>query len=211
MRDDSLVYDILKEIFNIGVGKAAEMLSEIVDKKILLNVPSIRIIDLNDNERSFDNYFDREIKGTLMVSSISFEETLRGEANLIFPADKMRTVINFCIQEEDESTSHDLSFTDIDFDIVRELGNIILNSIIGEMGNLLDVNLEYTLPSVKLFNSIEFEEDVVNKEDIHLLMLSISFILEDTEIEGAVIISLTLNSLNELMRIARKMEEDLYG
>ncbi len=210
MRDDSLVYDILREVFNIGVGKAAEMLSEIVDKKILLNVPSIKVIEPNDNDESFDKYFDKEIRGTLMVSSISFEEKITGEANLIFPADKMRSVINFCIHQEDESTSNDLNFTDIDFDIIRELGNIILNSIIGEMGNLLDVNLEYTLPSVKLFNSMDFEEDVINREDIHLLMLSISFILEDTEIEGAVIISLTINSLNELMKIVKKMEEDLY-
>lgn len=33
MSEKDLKYDILKEIFNIGVGKAADMLSEIVEKK----------------------------------------------------------------------------------------------------------------------------------------------------------------------------------
>lgn len=210
MRDNSLKYDMLKEIFNIGVGKAANMLSEIVDKKILLDVPNIKIFDYENKEIEFEGSFYKGITGTLMVSSISFEKKINGEANLIFPADKMRSIINFCIKQEDEGTSNDLDFTDIDFDIVRELGNIILNSIIGEIGNFLDVNFEYTLPNVKLFNSLDFEKDIKNREDSCLLILSISFILDDTEIEGAVIISLTINSLNKLMEILEKMEENLY-
>lgn len=211
MKDNSLVYDILKEIFNIGVGKAADMLSQMVNKKILLNVPNIKVIRANSDDISLDKYFNKKIEGTLMVSSISFQEEINGEANLIFPADKMRTIINFCIEEEDPSAKDDLDFTDIDFDIIREIGNIILNSIIGEIGNFLDVNLEYTLPSVKIFEIMEFEKGIKNREDIHSLLLSISFIIDDTEIEGAVIINFTINSLKEVMEIVKKMEEDLYG
>ena len=36
MDRESFRYDILSELFNIGVGKAADMLSEIVRKKIVL-------------------------------------------------------------------------------------------------------------------------------------------------------------------------------
>lgn len=211
MKDNNLAYDILKEIFNIGVGKAADMLSQMVNKKILLNVPSIKVIGVNNDDISLDKYFNKGIKGTLMVSFISFQEEINGEANLIFPADKMRNIINFCIEEEESSANEDLDFTDIDFDIIREIGNIILNSRIGEIGNFLDVNLEYTLPSVKIFKVIDFEEGIKNREDMHSLLLSISFIIDDTEIEGAVIINFTINSLKDVMEIVKKMEEGLYG
>lgn len=94
------------------------------------------MIGVNNDDISLDKYFNKGgIKGTLMVSSISFQEEINGEANLIFPADKMRNIINFCIEEEESSANEDLDFTDIDFDIIREIGNIILNSIIGEIGN----------------------------------------------------------------------------
>ena len=36
-----------------------------------------------------------------------------------------------------------------------------------------------------------------------MLILYITFIIDDTEIEGAVIIDLTLNSLNELMELIK--------
>ena len=42
MNKDNLNHDILREMFNIGVGKAASMLSEIINKKILLDVPKRR-------------------------------------------------------------------------------------------------------------------------------------------------------------------------
>lgn len=210
MKDNSLKYDILKEIFNIGVGKAADMLSEIVDKKILLDVPNIKVFNPENQQFDFENHFCRTLHGTLMVSTISFEEKITGEANLIFPANKMRTFINLCMNQDNGYLVDDMYFTDIDYDIIKEVGNIILNSIIGEMGNFLDVNLSYTLPSVKLFNCLDFKTNIKNRTDIHVLMLYITFILDDTEIEGAVIINLTLNSLNELMKIIEKMEDDLY-
>lgn len=146
-----------------------------------------------------------------MVSSISFEEKITGEANLIFPAEKMRTFINLCMKEDDDNSAEDMNFTDIDFDIIKEIGNIILNSIMGEIGNFLNVNLEYTLPKVSIFDYLEFKTDLKNNNDFYILMLYITFILDDTPIEGAVIINLTLNSLNELMKIIEKMEDDLYG
>ncbi|MFU0800370.1 MAG: chemotaxis protein CheC [Xylanivirga thermophila] len=210
MGKDDLMYDILQEIFNIGVGKAANMLSEMINKKILLDVPTIEILNCEELDIDLAKCFPKISNGTLMVSSIAFEEKLTGEANLIFPADKMRRFINLCIDHGEIDGEYEMSFTDIDFDIIREVGNIILNSVIGEIGNFLDVSLEYTLPTVRLFNRMEFENDISNKEDIYMLMLYITFIIDDTEIEGAIIINLTLNSLNELIQTIEKMEDGLH-
>ncbi|NME95817.1 chemotaxis protein CheC [Clostridium cochlearium] len=215
MDKDNLNYDILKEMFNIGVGKAAGMLSEIINKKILLDVPNIEVLNLENSNSEIEKGFSKTLKGTLMISSITFEEKITGQANLIFPAEKMRKFINLCISQKNESIEKDMSFTDIDFDIIKEIGNIILNSIIGEMGNFLDVTLDYTLPKVKLFNNTDFKNNIKNniknKKEACMLMLYITFIIDDIEIEGAIIIDLTLNSLNNLMKIIEKMEDDLNG
>lgn len=192
-----LTNDILKELFNISVGKAADMLSEIINKKILLNVPNMEILDTKNKKIKLNNYLPDVLEGTLMVSSISFNNNLTGKANLIFPVKKIRTFINLCLNEED--CDNHINFTDVDFDIIKEVGNIILNCIIGEVGNFLAIDLNYTLPEVKVFNKIDFSKDIEDKENMYIVLLYITFIIDETEIEGAVIIDLTFNSLNKLI------------
>ena len=207
MSKRELTDDILKELFNISVGKAADMLSEIINKKIVLNIPNMEILDMKNKKNKLDNYLPKVLDGTLMVSSISFKKILTGKANLIFPIRKMRTFINLCLNEEDNNNQ--MNFTDVDFDIIKEVGNIILNCIIGEVGNFLEIDLNYTLPEVKVFNRIDFSRDIENNEDMYILLLYITFIIDETEIEGAVIIDLTFNSLNELIKKIDAIEDKL--
>lgn len=105
---------------------------------------------------------------------------------------------------------YEMNFTDIDFDIIKEIGNIILNCIVGEVGNNLGINLNYTLPEVKIFNRIDFSRDVGNNGYMHVLILYITFIIDGTEIEGAIVVDLTLNSLNEMMKRIDKIEDESY-
>lgn len=209
MNDNAVKYDILKELFNISAGKAASMLSEITNRKILLNVPDIKIFNADDKKFKLEENLPKVLNGTLMVSSISFEDKLTGRANLIFPAQKMKSFINLCMNGssiDDQS----LNFNDMDFDIVKEIGNIILNSIMGEIGNYLNVNLEYTLPEIKVYSKIDFRKDIENKKSMQILMLYITFIIDDIQIEGAVIVDLTLNSLNILMQKIDEIKDEFY-
>lgn len=209
MDKEYLRYDILKELFNISVGKAASMLSEITDKKILLNVPNFKIIDLKNEGLGLDEYHKNLFDGTLMISSISFEKKLTGTANLIFPAKKMKKFISICYNQYEDNTCFNMDFTTIDFDIIKEIGNILLNSIIGEFSNYLDIDLNYSLPEVKVFTKIDFTRDIVHNHP-NILILYITFAIDDTEIEGAVIIDMTINSLNEIFNKIDSIEDEIY-
>lgn len=209
MMNKSLRYDILKELFNISVGKAASLLSEIVNKKIILNVPDIKILDLMEAKVIEYEHFPKSKDGTLMASAISFQENIEGRANLIFPTDKMRTFINLCMNDE-EDEGNEAYFTEVDFDVIKEIGNIVLNSIVGEVGNYLNIKLSYTLPEVKIFNLHEFVENMENTEFTCILLLYITFNIDDTEIEGAILIDLSLKSLNSFIKKIDELEERLY-
>lgn len=203
--------DILKELFNISVGKSASILSEIIEKKILLSVPSIKILDLKSGKNELKNYIGSVIEGAIMMSSISFKERLAGKASLIFPADKMRNFINLCLNENSENEHCNLDFTDIDFDIIKEIGNIVLNSIIGEIGNYLNMRFSYTLPEVRLFNNISIEKVTQNEKYTYVLILYVTFTIENSEIRGAIIINLTLESLDKILNKIYMMEDDFNG
>lgn len=145
MKKRILRYDILKELFNISVGKAASMLSEITNKRIFLDVPNVEILNLENKNLRLEDYFPMIINGTLMISSIAFEKKLTGKANLIFPAKKMKKFVDICYGQYEDNNIYGEDFTNVDFDIIKEIGNIILNSIIGEVGNHLDIKLDLSL------------------------------------------------------------------
>lgn len=208
MIESDMTYDILKELFNISVGKAADMLSDIVNQRIILNVPNIKIINMSSESFQLEEYIPVKFNGTLMVSSISFNEGYTGKANLIFPADKMKMFVSLCLQEE-QTDFNEMDFNDVDFDIIKEIGNIILNCIMGETGNFLNINFKYALPEVKVFNHIDFSNDLKKAEYLHILILYITFVIGDTEIEGAIIVDLTLNSLSDILLKIKQIEETL--
>lgn len=201
--------DILKELFNISVGKSASLLSEIIEKRIILNIPDLKILDINKNTEEIDHYITKVIEGSLMVSSISFKNKLEGRASLLFPAEKMRSFINLCMHETIDIETYDTNFTDVDFDIIKEIGNIVLNSIIGEVGNYINVKFNYTIPEIKLINEINVSSILEEEGYTYILMLYINFKIEDTKIDGAIIINLTLKSLDELLNRISIIEEAL--
>lgn len=208
MKLSPMQYDILREIFNVGVGKSASLLSEIVNRRILLNVPHLELVDFD--KRVSGIHFHGMPEGTPVVSSIRFREQLAGVANLIFPADKMRQFLNLCHGEDAGLYRQHDHFDDIDLDIIKEIANIVLNSIVGELGNYLNLELHYTLPQVRLLGQGDFLVDLQNEEKLFRLMLFITFRIDETEINGAIIMDMTINSLHELINTLDKMEVGLY-
>lgn len=190
--------DILKELFNIGVGYAAGTLSDIIDKKILLNVPDVKILDAEQGKAELDKFLSHVAEGAVMVSSIAFDRQLEGKVSLIFPADKMHRFINLCLHEEHDEIGN-MEFTDIDFDTIKEIGNIVLNAIIGELSNTINIPVEYSLPEVNVLNNASAALFVDGSEYRLVLMMYITFDIEGTEIEGAIVINMALKSLDEII------------
>lgn len=204
MNNMNLELDILRELFNISVGKASSLLSEIIDRKIILNVPEVRILDM-DNNINMQDFLPEKPDGIFMISSISFDYELEGKASMIFSAEKMRTFIDLCLNNDETEDYHEISFSDIDIDVIKEIGNIVLNAVVGEIGNLLDLKLTYSLPEVKEYKKDEFFENKFSS----LLVLNITFLIENTKIEGAIFVHLTINSFSELMLKINEIKDEL--
>ncbi|CDX02221.1 CheC-like protein [Desulfitobacterium hafniense] len=81
----------------------------------------------------------------------------------------------------------------------------------GGVSNYLHINLDYSLPEVKIFNKKDFARDIKSNENYsrNMILLYITFIIDETEIDGAIMINLTLTSLQELMSKIEKIEVEL--
>lgn len=208
MDRESLRYDVLSGLFNIGVGNAADMLSEIVQKRIGLQISGLELAASPDGSLKPEEQFREPFGTKLMVLTVSFADRLTGSASLVFPAGKMRRFVAFCSQQGAFEPGNS-DFTDVDFDVIREIGNIVLNSILGEMKKLLNVSLSCGLPRVTVCDRAAFDRNTASGELRPVLALSVVFLAEEMETRGAVIIDLTADSSRELFRLLDGIEAEL--
>ena len=205
---NDLQKDALREYMNQFMGQAASLLSDMVNKRVNLTIPDVQIIDYKKEVQGFE-FIPSFLHSYIVSSSISFGKKFSGEAKLIFPRDKIKTLVTLCLGDEQPNEIHEL--TDADFDAIREIGNIILNAIVGSIGNLVEVRLDYSLPEVNVFFFPEDMERIIVKNDVYLLVIRNTFTVEQANIEGAIIVILSMEAINELIDKIDEVLVDIYG
>jgi chemotaxis protein CheC len=177
------------------------LLSEMANQRVLLHVPEVEILSMedgNDWELPTDRLFRY---GHIVSSTMKFGYNFSGRALLIFPARKAKLLVDACLGEFDtrdpQSVCSDLE--DTDFDVLKEISNVILNCVIGEFGNMLGVKLEFSLPDVELIFVSEEEQKLYLKNSVHIMIFYTAFTLAETKVDGVILIALSVNSLNMLI------------
>lgn len=200
--------DVLKEYMNLFIGQAASLLSDMVNKRVQLTIPDIQLLYYSKDMNNKDVIPDF-LLSYVVSSSITFGQTFSGEAKLIFPKDKIKHLVHLCLDEEDCDGTDEL--TDTDFDAIREIGNIILNAVVGSLGNLVEVRLDYTMPVVDILNLASEENVFIATEDVYVLIIRNSFSIDGTNVEGAIIVMLSMESINELVEKINEILVDFHG
>jgi len=212
---DSMKKDILKEYINVFIGQAASLLSEMVNRRINLSVPNLNIVENNlefcDREENQD--LCEALQGHVMSTSIGFSEEFSGNAQLVFPTEKVKKLVSICMGEEfeDIEENQDQDFIDTDYDVVREIGNVILNAVVGGLSNLLGLKLKYSLPKINIFSDTKDMIGKATKDQSVLLLLHMTFEVADTNIKGIIINVLSIESMNYLDEKLEEMWADLDG
>jgi chemotaxis protein CheC len=130
--------DALQEVVNIGVGYAASLLNDMVTSPIALQVPVVKVLFAPDAAIMLGKEID---SNKLTAVRLGFQGFLNGKAELIFPAKSASLLVATV-------TGEDLDSPDLDalkIGTLTEIGNIVINSIIGSISNLLNYQLTYSL------------------------------------------------------------------
>ncbi|KAA8783566.1 chemotaxis protein CheC [Paenibacillus sp. 4624] len=197
---NELQKDLLTELVNVYVGQAANMLSEIVDKHIVLNIPEVELISITEVDPEDRRYNILFSEGHLFRSSLQFGYQFQGKAFLMFPAEQAKVLANMCLGELTESVDKsDCRLMDTDLDVLQEVSNVLLNAIIGEFGNFLEIKLEYVLPDIELIHVTKTDPQILLQNEVYILVLHTSFLLADTDVKGIIVIALSMDSISSLL------------
>jgi chemotaxis protein CheC len=167
--------DVLQEVGNIGAGNAATSLSQLLNQKVDMTVPSVNIIPFDD-----------------IFSKIGVEEIVIGvivrvlgdiPGNILYTLDK-ETALKFISKLLGEEQKE---ITEIGSSALCEIGNIISSSFMNAIAKLTNLVLIPSVPAVALdmvgaILSTTFIES--GQFDEYILDLETQFLQENQKISG---------------------------
>lgn len=144
--------DRLKEIFNIGAGEASKALSNLTDKKVDVEFPEIKEMNISDIPQELG---DRsKIYATVLVNVEVVEEDSSkdrlGKLILMLKKDSAMRFADYLeseVYETGESRKGEL--TEHDESALKETGNILTGACLAAMTSWVDLELKEGIPEVE--------------------------------------------------------------
>lgn len=182
--------DALTEIINIGVGRAAAVLNEMTNSHVRLNVPFIKVLLPSEIEKEGDGLWDQDVSSVRM----SFSGSLTGVAALVFPPKSALKLVALLTGEGYLSPDLD----SLKMETLNEVGNIVINGVLGSIGNMLEKHINYSIPSY----SEDTLEGLVSKQFYDsgtIIMAQADFFVETENIQGNILLIFEVNSFDAIL------------
>lgn len=174
--------DVLTELVNIGIGRAAYTLSEMVDSNVGLRVPRV---SADHGDAKGVSCPDRSASVVLQ----SFSGGVAGTASLVIPLDSARRLVAVLTNAPTESEEIDAEREGV----ITEVGNIVINAVLGSFGNLAALDVVFGLP--------RYEEALGGaqpsaEQRVSTIRVSVLFQIQTHSIEGELSVCFELPSLD---------------
>jgi chemotaxis protein CheC len=186
--------DALIELLNIGFGRAASSLSQLTGHRVLLEVPEVSIHPIESLERVLSGVITDEIATVHQI----FSGPVAGDAMLILDYVAAGMLKQLLTDEPPLPLRVDASAREV----LTEVGNILLNACLGTFGNLLDVQVSFSVPHLNLDTLRGLLESLlIQREGLrYAMVVHAGFRLRDAEVRGYLVIILSVASLDRLIR-----------
>jgi chemotaxis protein CheC len=190
-------HDILTEVVNIGMGKAADSLSQLIGERICLSVPGIVVCEPEELSRILGER--SELLDTSVVQE--FEGSVSGRAVLAFPRASGVKLGQVLAGLDETPGELDLDLSEI----LEEVGNIVLNGVLGSIGNMLDTGLAYSVP--RLYKATDVRQLVTSPAGEECtartqLLADTRFEVSSRRISGSLLIMFGLGSIETVIAAA---------
>lgn len=183
--------DALTEIFNVGAGRAASGLSDIVGDEVLLTVPRVEFYRAN------------EINATVLSLTSarlgSVQQKFKGpfsmSASLLFTEERALEIV----QEMLGSQVQPEDLVEFEQEAMCEVGNIILNACLSAMADMMGIAFESTLPEYSSdAPDVVIARIVADIDNPMMLILHMSMLIEKRSSQGTLIFWLSSSSFQGL-------------
>ncbi len=138
---DALELDALKELMNLGFGRAAANLSELMDLHVVLSVPRVELVPIEELASYVANEVD-DPKSFNVVEQF-FLGNFEGTSFLLLPEEEGRRLVEMLAGGDTDS---DNPLDSLESETIIEIGNIIIGACVSKVAELLGDVVTYLPP-----------------------------------------------------------------
>lgn len=171
-RFTKLHLDTLKEVGNIGAGHAATSLSKLLNKKIDMRVPDVRLV-------SFDEMMDLVGGPDRVIVSVflRIEGEAPGSMFFVLPPEQATRFVRQMTGDQDFSFDKP-PYSEMSMSAFHELGNILSGSYLTSLADFTNLNLQPSVPSL----SVDMVGSILSYGLLELSQVSDHAIIIDTSL-----------------------------
>lgn len=169
--------ELLKETFNLGVGKASAAIAEMAEQEVELTVPEVFLCELSSLIQDFVDIRTPNLAAVAQRYSGPFE----GTAMMLYTVEGSLDLVRLILGSETPSEQ----LSELENDALCEVGNIVLNGCLSALGSLLDVEIETELPELfsgATSNVLTLQGQL--EEDKQVVFLKMGFRVADGHPQG---------------------------
>jgi chemotaxis protein CheC len=134
--------DVLKEIGNIGAGNAVTSLSQMLSKRIDMNVPEVSLLEYDDVIESIGGA-ENVVVGIL----VSFDGDINGVILFLLKKEFVHLIINSLLGTELHNFEE---ISEMEMSALSEIGNIMVSSYVNSISSLTNMKIDITVPSLNI-------------------------------------------------------------
>ncbi|MCI1981583.1 MAG: chemotaxis protein CheC [Oscillospiraceae bacterium] len=132
--------DVLKEIGNIGAGNAATSLAQILNQKIDMITPKVRILDIAEADKALGGP-----ETPVVAILVELYGDIRGIMMFVVGESFAKSLMSGLLGEEKPDCLH---LSDMENSAFSEIGNIMIGSYTAAIASLSNLEIKISVPAV---------------------------------------------------------------
>lgn len=171
----------LQNLLAIAIDKAGVTLNEMTDFPIIFQDTKVEAISYQNLHKQLTKIFGNE---KICVTQLPFFGGFSGTSQLFFLTDSANILTELLTGEEPGSED----FEQAQMEMLTEIGNVVLNTVMGTMSNAMTKKLEYAVPQYLEDTLEHLLENTIGSSAQTILLAQAHFTAEENEIKGDIIL-----------------------
>lgn len=194
---NSMEFDVLKELGNIGAGNATTALSSMINAKVDMKVPHVDLLTFEQLHEIIGGA-ETNVAGIL----VTLEGDVDGMMMFILRTESAWGLIDILFGREPGSTDPNTPLDEMSMSALKEIGNIISGAYISSLSQLTKLTIVQSIPylSVDMAGAILSVPAIeFGKLGDRALLIESQFLEDDNDVTGYFILTPTLESYNRIL------------
>ena len=192
--------DIIREILNIGLARAADSFAVVAQERVLLEVPNIDLLVSDDILARVRDY---------QANHVAIQSDIRGDFNgttlMFFSGQHIQRLSRVCLRMQ---TAESLDVNELQESLLLEISNIITGALVTQLANILKANIYGAPPTAPRGDIAEFLQSLLPQHQLQPLIFSVitQFSDKDNMVELPLMLFFDRVTFSKILEIIRSYD-----